>query len=356
MKLMMVARRYPPDIRSGTETVFENLYLQARTRHEVRLVVGYRNSRSLIPPEALAVDLRGANKAVSWGKLWTAARREARRFRPDAVLGNSIEVPHVGVPTACIVHDLNFGGGDRGLSSRAKERFYRMRSRKLDAVVTVSNASRGNLADAGMDDSRTHVIHNGVDIDTFKPTEVTRGDGDADVVRFAYPSRIIPGKGQHIAIDALARLRRDYKRRAKLTIVGAASDTIFLDQLKIQAYQQPVEFHTDVPRIAPFYQAADVILFPTLMEEGFGFTAVDGMSSGKPVIWSDQPAVREATGGLGFPVAQGDVEAMRDAMMALMDDPALRAKVGAEGRTFVEQRYSWPSVWGRYEALLEGLI
>jgi len=356
MKLMMVARRYPPDVRSGTETVFENLYQQARTRHEVRLVVGYRSSRSLVPPEALAVDLRGANKAVSWAKLWTAARQEARRFRPQAVLGNSIEVPHVGVPTACIVHDLNFGGGDRGLVTRAKERFYKIRSRKLDAVVTVSNAARLSLAEAGMDDSRLHVIHNGVDIDTFKPTDGPRPAGDEGVVHFAYPSRILPGKGQHIAIDALARLRREYKKRAKLTIVGAASDTIFLDQLKIQAYQQPVEFHTDVPRIAPFYQAADVILFPTLMEEGFGFTAVDGMSSGKPIIWSDQPAVREATGGLGFPVPQGDVEAMRDAMMTLMDDPELRARVGAEGRKFVVERYSWPQVWGRYERLLGGML
>ena len=41
MKLMMVARRFPPDVRSGTERVFENLYHQARERHEVRLVVGF---------------------------------------------------------------------------------------------------------------------------------------------------------------------------------------------------------------------------------------------------------------------------------------------------------------------------
>ena len=356
MKLMMVARRYPPDVRSGTETVFENLYRQARTRHELRLVVGYTRSRDLVPPEALAVDLRGASKVQCWARMWAAARREARRFRPDAVLGNSIEVPDTGVPTVCIVHDLNFGGGERGLGARAKERFYRRRSRTLDAVITVSEAARESLVEAGLAGDRIRVIHNGVDLERFSPREPERPPGEEHIVRFAYPSRIIPGKGQHLAIDALARLRRDLKARARLTIVGAASDTIFLDQLKIQAYQQPVSIHTDVPQIAPYYQDADVILFPTLMEEGFGFTAVEGMACGKPVIWSDQPAVREATGGLGFPVPQGDVEAMRAAMMQLIEDPALRARVGAEGRAFVEGRYSWPMVWGRYEAVLEGLL
>ena len=45
---------------------------------------------------------------------------------------------------------------------------------------------------------------------------------------------------------------------------------------------------TDVEDIVPWYQGADVVLFPTLMEEGFGFTAVEGMACGKPVIYYDQ--------------------------------------------------------------------
>jgi glycosyltransferase involved in cell wall biosynthesis len=356
MKLMMVARRYPPDVRSGTETVFENLYLQARVRHQVRLVVGYRDARSKVPPEALAVDLRGANKAESWAKLWLAARREARRFRPDAVLGNSIETPATGAPTACIVHDLNFGGSEKTLSGRAKEAFYRSRSRQLDAIVAVSAAARESLEASGLVGERMHVIHNGVDLTRFRPLEEERVLGEEGVVRFAYPSRILPGKGQHLAIEALARLHKRYKSRAHLTIVGAVNDPIFLDQLKIQAYNQPVDFHTDVPAIAPYYQAADAVLFPTLMEEGFGFTAVEAMACGKPVIWSDQPAVREAVGGIGFPVDRGDVEAMREAMIQLIEDPGLRAEVGEQGRAFVTERYDWINVWGRYEALLEDLV
>ncbi len=77
------------------------------------------------------------------------------------------------------------------------------------------------------------------------------------------------------------------------------------------------------------------------------------MACGKPVVWSEQPAIREATGGIGFPVPGGNVEAMRDTMVRLIADPELRQRVGDEGRRFVEERYSWAKVWQAYEALLE---
>ena len=55
----MAARRFPPDVYSGTETVFGALYDCARARHEVRLVAGWSGARERIPAEAVGVRLRG---------------------------------------------------------------------------------------------------------------------------------------------------------------------------------------------------------------------------------------------------------------------------------------------------------
>ena len=234
----MVARRYPPDVRSGTETVFKNLYEQARRRHEVQLVVGFKHGRNLVPPEAVAVDLRAANTGEAWRKLWWAALRAERKFEPDVVLANSIEVPTAGAPAVCIVHDLNFGVANRSWRTRARELFYSAKSRRLRKVVTVSRASAQRLQQVGVAPDKVEVIHNGVDLETFRP--VPRKPSDPpDLVRFAYPSRILPGKGQHLAIDAVARLPKRYKRRAHLTVVGAVDDPVFLDQIKVQAWASP---------------------------------------------------------------------------------------------------------------------
>lgn len=349
MKILMVARRYPPDIRSGTETVFANLYEQACKHHEVRLVVGYRTSKEGFPPEAVAVDLRGGG-AGQYLRMQRAAVAEARAFGPDVVLSNSIEVRVPGVPSTVIVHDLNFGKAGRSAGNVARELMYLVQGRTMPVVITVSEASAVALERIGIPRAKIAMIHNGVDIDRMVP----RDPPPSDIVRFAYPSRILAGKGQHVAIDAVGRLRPDLKKRVHLTIVGAAADPHYLDQLKVQAFNQPVTFAHDVPDIVPYYQDADAILFPTIMEEGFGFTAVEGMACGKPVIWSDQPAIREATGGIGLPIPRDDADALKGAMVTLIEDAALRAKLGREGRQFVEAR-SWAKVWERYEDVLGGM-
>lgn len=356
MKLLLAARRYPPDVRSGTETVFEALYAAARRRHEVRLVVGWTRARDQVPPEAVAVPLRGLSKPMAYLNMARVIASEARRFRPDAVLSNSVEVPPTGRPTATIVHDLNFGGQDQGVEAALKRRFYVARARSLDAVIAVSQATADNLVALGVDAARVHVVHNGVDLVRFRP----RGPdeprpvalGEPGRLQLIYPARILPGKGQHHAIDAVARLRRDLKQRVHLTLVGAVADQVYLDQLRVQAFGQPVSFALDVPDMAPYLQSADIALFPTIMREGFGFSAVEAMATGIPVIWFDQPAIREATGGVGLPVTREDVDGLRAAIMSLVDDPAARARIGREGRDWCERHHRWEDVWSRYEQIL----
>jgi glycosyltransferase involved in cell wall biosynthesis len=354
MKILMFARRYPPDIVSGTETVFRNLYEQARRRHDVRLVVGYTRERELVPAEALGVDLRGARLGAAHARMWRAGMAEARRFKPDVVLSNSIEAPITGYPTATLVHDLNFGRAGRSASARIRELVYRLRCPKMERIVAVSEATRRAVADIGVDPRHVVVIHNGVDLESFRPSE--EAPPTAGRLRLAYPARILPGKGQHVAIDAVARLAPELKARVHLDLVGTVADPVYLEQLRDQARGQPVAFHTEVPAIAPYYQRADLVLFPTLMIEGFGFTAVEGMACGKPVVWSEQPAIREATGGIGFPVPGGDATAIRSVIERMLADPAPFYAAGEAGRAFTARRYGWDRVWGRYERMLMEIV
>ncbi len=357
MRILMTSRRFPPDVYSGTETVFEALYQQARVRHEVRLVAGWKTGRDKIPPEAVGVRLRGMTRPNQWLAMARAVRAEAKRWKPDVILSNNIEVPPTGVPAVCIVHDLNFGESSSssaesdvaGWANRARKAFYGLRSRSLRRVITVSEASSIALAEVGLHPSRVTVIRNGVDTDRFC-VPAPREPGET--VHFAYPSRILPGKAQHLAIDAVARLPRLHKRRAELHVVGACADGVYLDQIRVQSYNQPVRFSVDVPDIVPHIQSSDVVVFPTVMAEGFGFTAIEAMACGKPVIWSDQPAIREATGGIGVPVTPGDVGELRAAMKRLMDSPDERAELGERGREWVENNHGWAGVWERYERVL----
>ena len=351
MRILFVSRRYPPDVISGTETVFSRLVGEARAAgHDIRLVAGFRRDRALLPAGTVGVDLRGS-AASAWVKLAWRAAAEARSFRPEIVLSNSIEVLVPGVPTVTGGHDLNFGGAGAGAAAAARRVFYRAQAGNLAAVIAVSHTTAAALAGAGIRAEKVHVVHNGVDLDRFVP-KPRAPDGR---IRFVHVSRILPGKGQHASLDALARIRPDQRSHLHLDIVGTVADRRYADELRVQAWKLPVDLHFDVADVVPWYQQADIALFPTRMPEGFGYAAIEAMACGLPVIGFDDAAVREASGGLAELVPRDDIPALRDAMLGLACDPAEVGRRGAAGHAFV-QRYRWADTWARYEAVLRGVI
>ena len=351
MKFLFVARRYPPDIISGTETVFQNLYKLAKADHEVRLVVGFTQSREMVPEEAVAVDIRGKRFGMAHLAIYRAAQAEIKRFQPDAVLSNSIEAPISGTPTAVIVHDLNFGGAGSSMAGRAKEYLYRSRCPKFNKVIAVSDATKVALEEIGVAPNDVCVIHNGVDLTAFHPSETYARQ--ADQFTLCFPGRILRGKGQHIAIEAVQKLSSELREKVTLNIVGTVADEPYLAELRSMSTVANVQFFTEVPDIVPYYQNADLILFPTMMVEGFGFTAIEGMAAGKPVVWTEQPAIREATGGLGRSFPSGDSAALASEITKLLENPADLVEIGKASRIFVTERYPWHVSWSQYEAVLQ---
>jgi glycosyltransferase involved in cell wall biosynthesis len=339
MKLAIVTRSFPPDVTSGRETVIYNLWRQAGQQDDVALISGWRYSPRHLPPGAMLVDQSSASRVVNYARFFFSSAMLVRHLRPDVVLSNAIELGPVASPSAVIAYDLNFGRADSRL-------------RGFTHVVAISQTTANQLVALGMRHGQVSVILNGVDLDRFRPLPAAGGDR----LTVVYPSRIVHGKGQHVAIEALRRLDETLLARTKLVIVGYVDDSRYLEQIKAATIGLPVEIHTNVGDIAPYYQSADVVVFPTVMEEGFGYTAAEALACGKPVIHSDYPAIREATGGVGVPVPVGDAAALAQAMASLLRDPERRDALGRAGRIHAEAHYDWAGVYRQYRQVLGGLI
>jgi len=89
------------------------------------------------------------------------------------------------------------------------------------------------------------------------------------------------------------------------------------------------------------YPAADAFVMPTLAE-GWGFTNVEAMSYGLPVISSRVGPIPETIedGRVGLLVAPGDVDALAAAMAQLASDPAAARRMGQEGRAEFLRRHT----------------
>jgi glycosyltransferase involved in cell wall biosynthesis len=169
--------------------------------------------------------------------------------------------------------------------------------------------------------------------------------------------------GRLAQVKGLDRLLRAFARtrRGTLAIVGndyeglAAALSEMARQLKIDDRVSIVpRTITDAEKECMF-AAARVFVLPSY-SESFGNVVLEAMQRGLPVIVTPEvgaaEVVKESGGGL---VASGDAQSLGAAIDRLTEDAARSAAMGEAGRRHVSERYGWPGVAARMEALYDEL-
>lgn len=108
-----------------------------------------------------------------------------------------------------------------------------------------------------------------------------------------------------------------------------------------------------VPDTRPWLQHADVAVAPMRVAPGVQNKILEAMSMACPVVTTPVCAEAiEAEPHRSLLVA-ADAEGLVRAIERLLQDAELRARIGAEGRRFVMQRYAWPDRLATLDARLE---
>lgn len=222
----------------------------------------------------------------------------------------------------------------------------RVVGRLVARFVAVSEAAAAPYRNAGFA-SRTVVIPNCIDLPETT-SEVQRDRAAADLgldagVIVLTAGRLIHRKGNHVALAAIAELRRrgldvglvilgDGPERARLA--ATAQDFGVADYVGLPGYQED---------IAAFYRASDILLLPTQTHlEGFPRAVLEGMAYGLPVVATDIGGSREVfeDGVSGVLVRRMGAEPIVAALEPLVRDPSLRAVMGHAGRERVARQFS----------------
>src|SRR5580658_3815011 len=230
-------------------------------------------------------------------------------------------------------------------------------ARALPAVVTVSQNSRTDItAQMQVLPERMTVVPVGVDHTVFRPVEeVTPIPGRIMVTS----SSDVPMKGLVPLLEAVAKLRTE--RDVELTVIGRPNEGGRVDKaiarLGLADAVHCVSGITD-DELAHLYGEAQVAVVPSLYE-GFSLPAIEAMSCGVAVVATTGGALPEVVGTdgeTGLLVPPDDPGALAGAIARLLDDPALRARLGAAGRQRVVRRFTWQVTAAGtadcYEALL----
>jgi len=198
----------------------------------------------------------------------------------------------------------------------------------------------------------------GTDPQQFSPARDRRalrqrlGIGDAPLLLTV--ARLVPHKGQDVAVRALAALPPTANGAAHYLVVGEGVDAGRLAGLA-QSLGVGERVHLagvlDDEAVAEAYATADVYVGLSRVDqevnaEGFGISFVEAAASGTPSVAGDSGGVRSAVrdGETGFVVPPTDLARVVREIGRLLDDDALRARMGAAGRRAVETHYNWDRV------------
>jgi len=165
---------------------------------------------------------------------------------------------------------------------------------------------------------------------------------DCPVLRLLFAGLVAePIKGFDVLHEACARL---WQRRQDFELVATSDPPGQLDAFtRLIGWQS----QQDLPA---HLAACDILVMPTIAQEALGRTAVEAMAAARPVVAS-------RLGGLPFTVRDGETgllcepgnpDDLAAKLERLLDDPALRRRLGTAGHRRFEEHYAWPVIIDRH--------
>ena len=246
----------------------------------------------------------------------------------------------LGVPVVCLLQDED--GFLDGLESPYAEQAWeivRRRARDVDGFIAVSTYFARTMQERlEVDEDRMHVVHMGVDFDTYVPAAEAPA-----VPTIGFLSRMCPERGLETLVDAFILLKqREGLDSVKLRISGGRSvaDEPFIEQMRgklaTAGVLGDVDFLDTFDRNAKhdFLRSLSVLTVPEQGPVAYGLYVLESLAMGVPVV---EPALGcfpetvEMTGG-GLLYEPGTAETLAEAIAPLLREPQAARTLGAAGR------------------------
>lgn len=182
------------------------------------------------------------------------------------------------------------------------------------SFVTPSKWLKGLLTESFLSSYDSYVINNGLDLNTFKPTDSDfreKHQVEDKFLMLMVSSEWTKRKG----LEYLVELNKSLKDDEKIVLVGLT------DELKASLPDSMIKItKTDnVGELAEIYSTADVLLNPTL-EDNFPTTNLESLACGTPVITFNTGGSPEAVDlDTGVVIKQGDLTELRSAIDKIKD-------------------------------------
>jgi len=233
----------------------------------------------------------------------------------------------------------------------------------IDVFVTASVVASHALASVlHLGDHQHTVIPNAAEpgVATASRAEIRHDLGIIDDrLVLLVMARLEKRKGHTYLLDALPQLPDQLRERTVVLVAGVGPERDALEaQCAAMDLGDRVRFLGQRNDRWSLYEAADVVVLPSISHEDMPIVILDAMAAGRPVVASRVAGIPEQVvdGVTGRLVPPGDPAALAHALAAILEDSPRRAAMGKAGRERYESRYTPQRFVDAYRRLYVSLL
>jgi glycosyltransferase involved in cell wall biosynthesis len=321
---------------------------------------GYLRSLGLQP---LIVPARGSVNTAYIAALVKLVRGHRAKLIHTHLLGSAVYGAVVGLITRTPVIAVLHGPTDFKSPGRFAFAKRWLLARGCSALVAVSSSTHEALVNFGLRPETITLIQNGVDTDLYSPgsaedLRLELGLGPDDLLVAAVGNIRTP-KAYEILIrcgaDVLKRVPRAF-----FVVIGEGSESAtsslqqLIASLGLGARFKLLGFRKNT---ADLYRNFDVFVSSS-RTEGLSLSFLEAMASGRAIVATRSGGAEEAIepGKSGLLAPIDDPPALAAALLQVLEDRDLRARLGSAARERVTDKFSLASTVQKYEALYRRLL
>ncbi|MCC6601015.1 MAG: glycosyltransferase family 4 protein [Crocinitomicaceae bacterium] len=264
-----------------------------------------------------------------------------------------------------VIHDLYFEHYPQEipfLASKFFKRYFSKYVKKANRIATVSEYSRQDISSYyKVNPDKIDVVYDGAN-ELFKPLAPTLKGGNAGyplgqvgAEYFLFVGALSPRKNVARLLQAFDEFKKTSSSNVKLVIVG---EKLFMTS-DIGVVYEKMQFKAEViftgrlgtEELSSVMASALALVFVPYFE-GFGIPILEAMYCDVPVITSNVTSMPEVAGEAGLLVDPFSIDSIKDAMLKIYNDEALRNKLIENGRK-QRENFSWDKtaekLWGSIE-------
>jgi len=223
---------------------------------------------------------------------------------------------------------------------------------RSNSIIAVSDFTRRELLQYyKVKKAKIHVIHNGVDVNKFKPTtdkikakaELGFNPEDKTILSVG---RLYARKGLFTLIESIALVKKKFEN-FKFIIAGKGLSNEMKKLVNYAAklgVKENIIFTGYFPdkKLPKLYKAADIFAFSTFYEN-LPFAVLEALSTGLPVVTTNVGGIPEMieNGKTGFLVAPSNSLELAEKILFYLEHPALASEMGLLARENIENHFDW---------------